>query len=314
MKKHLSLNKAILFSLLLVFIVFSAFGHFDELFEILKSEKFSFTFADINFSAYIVIESIITILVLFSLANISTNYLENKIRSFNRINFSNRQLLIKSSQILIYVIAFLITLKILGIDLKVFAIFSGAIGIGIGFGLQKISSNFISGIIILFEKTVNKNDLIEIGNERGFIKKIRARYTLIETLDKKEIMIPNEDLITQQVVNCTFTNKVGRISVSVGVSYNSDVHLVKKLMIDAAVESEKCLEDPAPICCLKEFGDSSINFELYFWVENVSKGVVYIKSDIMFAIWDKFKENNIEIPFPQRDLNFKNPVRVELQK
>ncbi len=310
--------KDFLYKFTVIFIILgiaslASLGYLEPAIKFLKSSPLTIDIGSFKLSAHSVIKAILAAIVIFSVATIFSNFVEGRIRKLRRMNFSNRQLLIKSTQIVIYVVAFLVILRVVGVDLKALAIFSGAIGIGLGFGLQKISSNFISGIILLFEKTIKKDDLIEIANNevRGFVKKIRARYILIETLDNKEVMVPNEDLITQRVTNCTYSNKMGRVHVDFGVSYSSDVHQVKDLAIEAARSTEKCIDHPEPKCCLTEFGDSSINFRIYFWLENISSGLIFAKSDVMFAIWDKLKENNIEIPFPQRDINFKNAIQFE---
>lgn len=309
------LTKAILVLSILAIILFAFSGHLDPVIVFLDSEQLSFELGSVKLSVYSILKSVFAIIVIFSLARIFSNFVEGRIRKLRRMNFSNRQLLIKTSQVVTYIITFLITLRVIGVDLKALTILSGGIGIGIGFGMQKISSNFISGIILLFEKTIEKDDLIEIdGGLRGFIKKIRARYTLIETLDNREIMIPNEDLITQKVTNCTYSNSTGRVDVEVGVSYGSDMHKVRDLILEAALENPLCLKDPEPKCSMTEFGNSSVNFVLYFWLQDVSSGVIFAKSEVMFSIWDKFKQHGIEIPFPQRDLNFRNPLSVKLEK
>ncbi|MFT6106370.1 MAG: small-conductance mechanosensitive channel [Rickettsiales bacterium] len=198
-------------------------------------------------------------------------------------------------------------LNILNIKLASLAFFGGAIGIGIGFGLQKITSNFISGLILLFEKSIEEGDLVELENGvYGFIKHTGARYTLIETFDSKEVMIPNEEFITKNVINWTYTNKQGRVDVHVGVSYKSDIEKARELILEAAREHRMCCKNPEPNCFLREYGDSSINFLLYFWVDDVTLGRFEPQSDVMRAIWKKFKDNDIEIPFPQRDVHIIN--------
>ena len=195
----------------------------------------------------------------------------------------------------------------LGIDLKVLAIFSGAIGIGIGFGLQKITSNFISGLILLFEKSVKSDDLVELASGAyGFVRHIGARYTLVATHEGKEIMVPNEDFITGRVTNCTFSNKKGRIEISIGISYESDIEKAMDLILESAKEYSGCLDDPGPSCFLREFADSAINCVLFFWVLDVREGILKHKSNIMRSIWRKFKEHDIVIPYPQRDIHVRN--------
>jgi small-conductance mechanosensitive channel len=197
-------------------------------------------------------------------------------------------------------------MNFLGIDLTALAVFSGALGIGIGFGLQKVTSNFISGIIILFEKTVQNDDLIELNDGTlGFLRNTGSRASLIETYDGKEVMVPNEDLITNRVINYTHSNKKARIKINIGVSYDCDLEKAQKLILEAAEEHPRTTKDPEPLCFLEEFADSSVNFILLFWVNDVIEGRYGPRSDVLFSIWNKFKENNIEIPYPQRDIHIK---------
>ncbi len=277
--------------------------------EFLDSERLSFRVGDARFSVYIVTKFFLILIVLIWVTGILSEFLEKRIQSVQSMREGNKALFTKIAQILIYFIAFIVALEILGIDLTSLAIFSGAIGIGIGFGLQKITSNFISGLILLFEKSVENGDLVEVHDTvYGFIRKTGARFTLIETFDGKEVMIPNEDFITNRVVNWTFNNSKGRIAFTVGVSYNSDIEKARELMIEAASEHPRCMQDPGPVCFLREFGDSSVNFLLYFWVEDVTQGRYTPQSQVMLSIWRKFKENNITIPFPQRDLHIKKDL------
>jgi small-conductance mechanosensitive channel len=153
------------------------------------------------------------------------------------------------------------------------------------------------------------DDLIEIdGGIYGFVKQINARYTLIEMFDGKEIMVPNEDFITQRVTNWTYSNAKGRIEISVGVSYGCDIKLAQSLILDAALDHPECIKDPEPLVHLREFGDSSVNFLLFFFIDDVTKGRYIIQSEVMMNIWDRFKLHNIEIPFPQQDIHIKTPL------
>jgi small-conductance mechanosensitive channel len=134
---------------------------------------------------------------------------------------------------------------------------------------------------------------------------------LFETFDGKEIMIPNEDFVTTRVINWTYSNTKGRVAINIGVSYKSDIKKARELILEAAREHERCSQDPEPTCFLREFADSSVNFLLFFWVDDIIKGRYQPQSEVMFAIWDKFAENNIEIPFPQRDVHIKNPEALK---
>ena len=189
-----------------------------------------------------------------------------------------------------------------------FAVLGGAIGVGIGFGLQKIASNFISGIILLFEKSVEVGDWIEIENSNifGVIKHFASRHTLIECFDGKEIMVPNEDFIIGRVTNWTYSNNRARIEINVGVAYNSDLEKVKDVMTSCAYENPRCLNYPEVECYVTQFGEYDIKFTLYFWVSDITGGRMSAKSDVMMRIWKRFQENNIRVPVPQREITSVN--------
>ena len=275
--------------------------------DFLDAEILSFYIGEKRFSAYLIIKALIIVVLLFWITGIFLEFGEKRIKNIKGIRVSNKALMVKAFQIIVYFLAFIIGLDILGIDLTALAIFSGAVGIGVGFGLQKITSNFISGIILLFEKSVENEDLVELADGTyGFVKQTRARYTLIETFDGKEMMIPNEDFITNYVINWTYSNKKGRVEINIGVSYDSDIEKAMEIILESAKEHPRCTKDPEPACFLREFADSSVNFLLFFWVDDVTEGRFEPKSDVMRTIWRKFKENNIGIPFPQRDIHIKN--------
>ena len=244
-------------------------------------------------------------------ARLISSFGESSIKKIKKMRAGNKALFIKVIQIIVYFFAFLFTLDVLGVDLTALTVFSGAIGIGLGFGLQKIASNFISGLILLFEKSIEDGDIVELADgAMGTIKQTSARYTLIEAFDGKEMMIPNEDFVTSCVTNWTYTHARGRVQIDIGVAYQSDLEQVHQLLLEAAREHPRCSIEPAPSCFLREFGESSVNFLLLFWVDDVIAGRFGPKSDVLFAIWRKFREHRIEIPFPQRDLNIRNPAQL----
>ncbi len=185
-----------------------------------------------------------------------------------------------------------------------FAVIGGAVGVGIGFGLQKIASNFISGVILLFEKSVEIGDIVEIENANifGTVKHFGGRYTLVEGVDGREIMIPNEDFIIGKVTNWTYSNSRARVEISLGVAYGSDLEKVKEIMTECAKEHPRCLTYPEIDCFVTQFGEYDIKITLYFWISDIVEGRMKPKSDIIVSIWKKFKENGIEIPLPQREI------------
>ncbi len=286
-------------------LILSAFNIFDPTIKYLDSLAFSF--GDIRISIYLVIKSFITMVCVFWLSGIigknSKKYIERK----RNILPTTKSIVTKFIDIAIYFFIFIIALKTFGVDLTALAVFGGAVGVGVGFGLQKIASNFISGIILLFEKSIETGDIIEIeGAIFGTVKRFSGRYTLIECFDGKEIMMPNEDFIVSRVINWTYSDNKARIHVNIGVAYNTDLDQAIKIMKDCASNYYRCLKDPEIGCYVKEFGDSSINISLYFWVNDINDGIFSAKSDVMLEIWRKFKEVGIVIPFPQREIKILN--------
>lgn len=264
-------------------------------------KSLSIEFGNVKLSLYSVLLSIITLFFLIWLARLVTRAADAYLQRFHTIRASNRELIMKVTSTILYFIVGLSALEMLGIDLTALAVFGGAIGVGIGFGLQKITSNFISGILLLFEKSVEIGDLVELSDGTyGFIRHTGARATLVETPDGKEIMIPNENFIINQVTNWTYSNTRGQVVIGIGVSYQSDLKKALELMLEAAREHPRCsrLPDKKPTCFLEEFAPASVKFNLSFWVDDVKLGRAGPKSDVLFAIWDKFKANGIIVPSP----------------
>lgn len=297
----------LVFLTLLALVVAGVSGNLDIVRQWLDVPELTFVAGTMELSAWGVLRGIVVLALIFWTTAIVSAVVESRIRNLRKMRAATRALVTKVFQIAIYVISGLIALDVVGLDLTTLTIFSGALGIGLGFGLQKVASNFISGLILLLERSVEQDDLIELPDGTyGFVRKSSARYTLIETLDGKEILVPNEDFITSRVINWTLSNDRGRVEIPVGVSYGSDLEEAQKLILEAATEHHRCIADPAPQCFLREFGDSSINFVLLFWVGDVQIGRWEPQSDVMFAIWRKFKASGIEIPFPQRDVHLKS--------
>ena len=190
------------------------------------------------------------------------------------------------------------SLSLMGLNLQNLAIIFGALSVGIGFGLQTIVNNFVSGLLILFERPISVGDWIRVNGQEGIVKNIRIRATELETFDKSSILIPNATIISGDVVNVT-RQKEGRVIVSVGVSYDSDMHLVEKLLRKCAEALPESKATEAPVVLMTEFADSSVNFEVRVIIEKATDGLV-ARHHLMMSIWDALQENNIEIPFPQR--------------
>jgi potassium-dependent mechanosensitive channel len=192
----------------------------------------------------------------------------------------------------------------LGVELQNFAIVAGAVGVGIGFGLQTVVNNFVSGLILLFERPVRVGDTVEIEGEWGTIKKIGLRSTVVITFTQSELIVPNADLVSQKVTNWTLTNPVTRVPVNVGVAYGSDVQKVLQILTEAGAAHPSVSKAPAPAALFMGFGDSSLDFELRIWVDDISSRLV-ARSAVLAEIDRRFREEGIEIPFPQRDLNIR---------
>ncbi|MDP2758138.1 MAG: mechanosensitive ion channel, partial [Desulfurivibrionaceae bacterium] len=184
-------------------------------------------------------------------------------------------------------------------------VFTGAVGVGIGFGLQKIFSNLISGIILLLDKSIKPGDVITVGETYGWVNSLGARYTSLIAPDGKEFLIPNEDLITQQVENWSFSNSTVCLRIPVGIAYSSDVRKAMALCEEAARQTARIIQDPPPRCLLVAFGESSVDLELGAWISDPANGVKNVKSDVLLKIWETFQKEGMEIPFPQRDVHLK---------
>lgn len=254
--------------------------------------------------------SVIQILVLFTILLKSvvwlSEYLSQKLKEVPGIQESTRLILSKVFYIVLIVFSSFIVLNTVGIDLSSLALFSGAIGVGVGFGLQKVAGNYISGLILLADRSVKPGDVIQLADAVGRVQHMGGRFISVVTRDEKEYLIPNEDLITQQVVNWSHTNNILRLKVGFGVSYKSNPHQIIDWMKGAVKDIERILEDPGPVCFLKEFASSSIDFELHYWINDPQNGVDNINSEVLLMIWDVLQENNIEIPFPQVDVHMKS--------
>lgn len=287
-------------------IILSIFNVLDPTIKFL--DQLAFKFGDFRISVYTTLKASMALVVILWFANIITLRGKRYINSLGNLRPSTRTILGKTIDITIYSIAILTILKMFGVDLKAFAFVGGAVGVGIGFGLQKIASNFISGIILLFEKSVEIGDIVEIesGATLGTIKQFNSRFTLIESFDGKEILVPNEYLITSNVSNWTHSNRLARIEINFGVSYGSDLEKAMKLAKEVADAHPRATKKEPACCYITNFGDFDIQLMLHFWVTDMMEGRLEPKSDVMLGMWKKFKENGIEIPFPQREVRILN--------
>lgn len=236
------------------------------------------------------------------LVGILGNFLESRITRSRDLTPSVQVLLVKMVRLLLMVGAFAVVMSAAGIDLSAFALFSGAIGVGLGFGLQKIVANFISGVILLADKSVKPGDLITIGDSSGKISAMNTRYISVAAGDGREILIPNEDLVTQRVVNWTYTNKNMLVKVNFATNYDADPNVVCKLAIDVAGKTASVASFKPPNCLLVEFAETCMKFTLTFWVADLDVGADNVRSEVMLKLWDAFKRENIRVPYPVREI------------
>lgn len=234
-----------------------------------------------------------------------SNIIEQRLRASRHVNASLRVGLSKMVKFFLLALAILMVLNEAGLDLSSLAIFGGALGVGLGFGLQKIVSNFISGFILLGDRSIRPGDVITVGENFGWVKELRARYIVVQNRDGVETLIPNENLITSDVINWSYSDRRVRMRVPVQISYDDDPRAAMEIMLAAGKAHPRTLKQPAPVVRLMEFADSGIALELRIWMTDPEEGVGNIKSDINLAIWDGFKEAGITIPFPQRDVNLR---------
>ncbi len=249
------------------------------------------------------------------LTNIASNFVEGQINRSADLTPSIQVLLVKTIRMGLMFVAIAIALSAVGINLSALAVFSGAVGVGIGFGLQKIIANFISGIILLVDKSVKPGDLVTIGDNTGRISAMMTRYISVAAGDGREFLIPNEDLVTQKVTNWTYTDKNTLVKVNFVTNYEADPRLVCRLAIDTAADAKRALKNKPPGCILTEFTDAGMKFSLTFWIADPD-GMDSVKSEVMLALWDAFKREGIRVPYPVREIRIRGgalPVETTVE-
>jgi small-conductance mechanosensitive channel len=222
-------------------------------------------------------------------------------------------LLHRLGSIFLFSACVVIVLHYLGLDLTVFALFSGALGLGLGFGLQKVFANLVSGFIILADKSIKPGDVIQMGDKYGWINFLGSRYVSVITRDGTEHLIPNENLITGEVINWSYSQNLVRLKVPVGVAYGSDLEKARELMLESAAVTKRVLKDPGPACILSGFGDNAVNLELRVWINDPRNGIASVKSDLFWGIWQRFRDHGIIMPYPQRDVHLKSIPEITIR-
>jgi len=276
-------------------------------------ESMAIQFGEVRVSVLGIGKAALALAFLLWLAAFTTTALERRMARMTAMSPSARVLVGKFLKIVLFTIAFVLALNSIGIDLTALAVFSGAVGLGLGFGLQKVAANLISGFILLLDKSVKPGDVIAIGETYGWINSLSARYVSVITRDGTEHLIPNEELISQRVENWSHSNLLVRQRLPLGVAYTSDLRKAIALVVEAAMAEDRVLTDPEPRCLVKGFGDNAVDLELRFWLKDPENGLANIKNNILLRVWDLFADNDITFPFPQRQLHIDQvvPVRIE---
>lgn len=265
-------------------------------------DDLSVNLGETRLSALTLLKAAVLTGILFAIARLLARSSTARIRAEEEISPSMRELIVKILQVSLYGAAVVIGLQAVGFDLTGLALLSGAIGVGLGFGLQKVVSNLVSGVIILLDKSIKPGDVITLGETFGWINQLGARYVSVITRDGKEFLIPNEDLITSQVVNWSHSNELVRLDIYFGTSYGDDPHTVRKTAIEATASVPRVLDSQPPVCHIVGFGDSSIDYILRFWITDPTQGLTNVRGAVYLALWDAFKAGGITIPFPQREV------------
>jgi small-conductance mechanosensitive channel len=280
------------------------FNYIDFLFRFLQSVDFQL--GKVHFSLLQVIRAFLLLIALY--------WVSKNLRIFFHFWLTIKSGLTSAAQILLYRLGSIllvsacvvIVLHYLGLDLTVFALFGGALGLGLGFGLQKIFANLVSGFILLGDKSIKPGDVIQLGDKYGWINFLGSRYVSVVTRDGIEHLIPNENLITGEVINWSYSHNLVRLRVAVGVAYGSDLEKARELILAAAADTLRVLKDPKPACLLTGFGDNAVNLELRAWINDPQSGIGSVKSDLFWGIWQRFRDHGIEMPYPQRDVHLKS--------
>jgi small-conductance mechanosensitive channel len=264
--------------------------------------------ANSEISLWDVVRSTFALAVLLSIAFYLASLIESRIRTSQTLSPTVQVLFTKSLKTVLVSLAVIVAINSVGVDLTGLAVLGGLLGVGIGFGLQKIVSNLISGVILLIDKSIKPGDIISVSGTYGWVTALGGRYVSVVTRDGVEHLIPNETLISERVENWTHTQRRTRLKLDVGVHYESDLKEVLAICEDAARATARVLPEPEPKCLFIEFGDSALKLQLRFWIGDAQNGVQNVKSDVLIEIWQRFKQHGVRVPYPQRDLHVRSSV------
>lgn len=250
----------------------------------------------------LILQSILTVLVTLIVVLWISRALENKLMRTTQLHMNVRVVLTKLTRVVLSVLAVLIALSAVGFDITLLSVFGGALGVGLGFGLQKIASNYVSGFIILMDKSIHMGDVITVDSHYGVVNDLRTRYMVLRKLDGTEVVIPNETLITDIVINHSSSDRRARVQMPIQISYDSPLEQAMQLMRNAALANPRVLKDPGPDVHITGFGESGIDLNLNVWIADPEEGSAGLKSDIYLDIWRSFMQHSISIPYPQREI------------
>ena len=280
-------------------------GYLDEVIFVLNS--FGFNIGKQHLSLYTILTGLLSLAATLVLALWLAHFIEHRVIGSMPLTGNIRLALTKLARSVLVLMAVLVALPLVGIDITVLSVFGGALGVGLGLGLQKIAANYVSGFTLLLDQSVRIGDMVEVGPHYGEVREIATRYTVIRSLDGSESIIPNETMITTPVVNRSLTDKDNLLLLPIQVAYSSDLERVRSLLLDILQQHERVLDTHAPNVRLKSFGENGIDLELAVWIADPEEGEANLRSDLNWQIWAVFKREGIEIPYPQRVVHQANP-------
>lgn len=265
-------------------------------------EAAGFSIGKNRISVLLIVQSLVTVVVTVVIALWLSRLLENRLMRAEQINMNFRVVMTKLVRILLTLVGVLVALSAVGFDITLLSVFGGAFGVGLGFGLQKIASNYVSGFIILLDESVHLGDVITLDGHYGVVHQIRSRYLVLRKLDGTEVIIPNETLIASAVINHSLTDRKARVLLPVQVGYEGDLELTMEIMRQVAVRHPRVMQDPAPEVQVKGFGESGIDLQLSVWIPDPEEGSSSLQSALYLEIWRSFKANGVTVPYPHREI------------
>ncbi len=265
-------------------------------------DETGFTIGKQNITLWLVIKAVFSALVTIFLALSLSSVIEQRLMRAESLDLSARVVIGKFVRALALMFALLVALPLVGIDLTLLSVIGGALGVGLGFGLQKITSNYVSGFIILLDRSVRLGDLITVDGRHGVVANIRTRYTVLRGLDGTESIIPNDTLITNTVINHTYSDPVVLVRTSVNVSYDSDLSRARAILTEVAQANARVVTEPQPGVLVKQLGDNGIELELNVWIKDAEQGQSSLRSELLLGIWERFQAAGITVPYPQREV------------